>query len=174
MRLIRVILLGLVVIDLSLVLALMRTRSAYHFESGPFRSGVRAITLPSGFLADGTLYRPPSDRRCALLQYTSTLCPDCDLNWIVASRLSDQLQSLGCEAIRLAPSPEQLPLRQAQLHEIEIGWVRPSWLEKLPRLEMEPTAIALGPDGRIVWYTVGELSRGDVQAAIAKVRHALH
>lgn len=173
MRLTRITLVILALIDLGLVCALTRARSTYHFESGPFRSGVSAIALPSGFLANTTPYRPPGTPRCALLQFTSTLCPDCNLNWIIASRLSRQIQSLGCQAIRLAPSPEQLPLRQAQPHEAEIGWITPDWLEQLPRLELEPTAIALGPGGKIVWYTVGELTLADVRAAVAKVQASL-
>lgn len=163
----------MVIVDLGLVLALVRARSAYHFESGPFRADVDALPLPSGFLPDGARYRPPSAARCALVQFTSTLCPDCDLNWIVASRLSRNLQALGCQAIRLAPSPEQLPIRQALPGEAEVGWVRPDWLERLPRLEVEPTAMALGPGGSVVWYVVGTLTPADVRTAVARVKTSL-
>ncbi len=174
MRATRIVLAALLVTDLALAAAVVHARSVYHFTRGPFRAGLSAIRLPAGFLADNTPYDRPADPHCALIQFTSNLCPDCDLNWIVASGLSRSLQSLGCSAVRLAPSPEQLPTRQMQLQEAEVGWIKPDWLEQLPRLEMEPTAIALGPGGKIVWYKVGELSPRDVQMATARVRDALH
>lgn len=173
MKSIRSLLVLCAIADVVVLLGAARARRRYLFERGPIRAGVTAMGLPRGFLIGNEPYEPPARFRCALLQYTSVWCPSCDANWQRAAALSLRLTRMGCLSIRLAPSGAELPLRQAQPREVDLEAISPAWLENLPRLELEPTTIALGPGGRILWYSVGELSRTDVASAVAKVRAAL-
>ncbi|MGH9487177.1 MAG: hypothetical protein ACRD04_06250 [Terriglobales bacterium] len=173
MRGLRAAIAACVVADAFLLVAASRARRDYFFVRSPFRDRDATLAVPSGYKFDGAAFNLPSRPRCALIQFTSTLCLYCAENWQATVRLSQLAGNAGCTLVTLAPTPDQLPVRQAIPGQADLAWVGPEWLEGLPRLELEPTAFHLGPDGAVIWQAEGELTSSDIRAAMRRLRSAL-
>ncbi|MGH9487204.1 MAG: hypothetical protein ACRD04_06385 [Terriglobales bacterium] len=171
---VRVALLIALCADAGLVVVRAHAAALLRSASSPFAAvGEPVIPLPSGSLADGAAFAPQPGARCTLLEYRSSQCEYCLSERPVAIALARNLAHAGCALITLSPSLPELPLLVPRPRQREIVFVRPGWLEALPRLQLEPTTIVVGPGGRVLWYSIGALTPTYARAAERRLASAL-
>jgi hypothetical protein len=167
-------LLVLVVADGLLLAGRALAAAQMHAARAPFARAQFSALLPTGFLATGSAYEPPSRFRCALLQYTSSHCEYCRDQVPLAGQLAATLGGMGCVLVVVAPSPAEMPLLPGSPHQQEVAFVRPAWLMSVPHLQFEPTTWIVGPRGRVVWYEAGEMTPRSLRQAVAEITKALN
>lgn len=129
--------------------------------------------IPSGFLANGLAYGPSLTRAgCFAVLYTSANCGYCTEqrpNW---RNLVKRAQSLGCDAIRVAPARnEETPPGTALTLGRELVFLKPGWTGGAPPV-LTPTLIIFARNAAEAWCHVGALDSTSTTQAVSALRDA--
>jgi hypothetical protein len=139
-------------------------RVAIHKAESTGLEALKVIRI-EGVESSGNVYAYTPDRSpaCIVLRYASTSCSYCKQDRAFFNLLFRQLRQVGCTAVVLAPTREELEAPSDGEHRLE--FTTAATARALP-LTATPTTLLFDWAGRVIWLKQGAMDRDDVGRAI--------